>query len=192
MRKNLLNSLRRYPVFTVKDIANALGKSREYAYTVAYRLKNAGELHQIEKGKYTLEDDPFVVASWIVWPSYISGWAALHYYKLTEQLPFTIHVVTTMKRNRKIISYGNARIEFINIRKEAFGGFNKITYMGVDIFIATPEKAIIDGITAKRISIGEAIEVVKAAKEKISRARLFSYAKASKGLAKRLKDGLND
>lgn len=192
MQKELITALKRYPVFSVRDIANTLDKSREYAYLVAYRLKRAGAINEIEKGKYTLEEDPFVIASWIVWPSYISGWAALNFYKLTDQLPFTIHIVTTKKRKRKIISYGKTKIEFVKIKKSAFFGFERIIYQNREIFIAEKEKAIIDALATKKMSLEEAIEIIKNNRRKINRNKLFSYAKMSKGLAKKLRRMLNE
>lgn len=192
MQNLLISALKRYPVFTVRDIANILDKGRDYAYLVAYRLKKAGAIHEIEKGKYTLEEDPFVVASWIIWPSYISGWAALNYHKLTEQLPFTIHVITTRKRKTKSVLYGNARIEFIKIKKSAFFGFQRIAYLDREIFVAEKEKAIVDGIVSKKMSFAEAVDIVKNGKKKLSRNKLFSYAGIAKGLSKKLKEALND
>jgi predicted transcriptional regulator of viral defense system len=191
MQRRLIAALKRYPVFTVRDIANILDKPREYAYLVAYRLKKAGVITEIEKGKYTFEDDPFVVASWIVWPSYISGWAALNFYKLTEQLPFTIHVITTKKRERKIISYGDTRIEFVKIKRSAFFGFDRIVYQGREIFIAEKEKAIIDALATKKMSLKEAIELIKHNRRKINRSKLLSYARISKGLSKKLREMLS-
>jgi predicted transcriptional regulator of viral defense system len=192
MEKELVRALRRYPVFSVRDIAGVLNKGRNYAYLVAYRLKKNGAINEIEKGKYSLDSDPFLVASWVVWPSYISGWAALNYYNLTEQLPFTIHVMTTRKRKRKIISYGNAKIEFVKIKNSAFTGFQRIPYQGKEIFIAEKEKAIIDGLATKKMSFGEAIELIRINRGKISSRKLFSYARAWTGLAKRLKAMLDD
>jgi predicted transcriptional regulator of viral defense system len=191
MQRRLIAALKRYPVFTVRDITNILDKPREYAYLVAYRLKKAGVITEIEKGKYTFEDDPFVVASWIVWPSYISGWAALNFYKLTEQLPFTIHVITTKKRKRKIISYGDTRIEFVKIKRSAFFGFDRIVYQGREIFIAEKEKAIIDALATKKMSLREAIELIKHNRRKINRSKLLSYARISKGLSKKLREMLS-
>ena len=79
MKERLLKALTGYPVFSVRDIAGVLGKSQNYAYLVAHRLKKAGVIHEIEKGKYSVDSDPFLVASWITWPSYISSWAALNF-----------------------------------------------------------------------------------------------------------------
>lgn len=187
-----MKALERYPVFTVRDIADVLNKGREYAYLVAYRLKKREVIHEIEKGKYTLEEDPFLIASWIVWPSYVSGWAALNYYKLTEQLPFTIHVVTTRKRKRKIVSYGNTKIEFIKVRGSAFFGFRRMAYQNREIFIAEEEKAIADALATRKMSIGEAVEIIKRNRGKLNMRKLFSYARIARGLAKRLRVMLRD
>ncbi len=177
MKDRLLMALAAYPVFGVRDIAGVLGKSRNYAYLVAYRLKKAGVIQEIEKGKYSVELDPFVVASWITWPSYISSWAALNYYKLTEQLPFTIHVVTTRKRKRKTLTFGGAKIEFIKVKSSAFFGFERISYRGREVFVAEKEKAIIDGLVGRKISLEEAIELVQNNPKKISKRKLLSFAR---------------
>jgi len=192
MQKELVKALERYPVFNAGDIAGVLGKDKKYAYIVAHRLKKAGVIKEIEKGKYTMENDPFIVGSWIVWPSYISGWAALNYHKLTEQLPFTIHIVTTRKRKRKVIRFGNARIEFIMLKKEAFCGFQRVIYQGREIFIAEKEKAIVDALMAKKMSLSEATELIKSNPGKINRKKVFYYAGKSKRLIKQLRGAMDN
>jgi len=190
MKKALLDALKRHPVFTARDIASISGKSREYAYLAAYRMARAGEIRKIEKGKYTAQGDPFSVASAICWPSYISSWAALHYYGLTEQLPFTLHVITTRKRKRKSVSFGNAKIEFITCRRGAFGGFGKTRYGGSEIFIAEKEKAIIDALAFGKMSVGEAAEIIVRNKRKLSMRRLFFHARNFRGIAKKIRGAL--
>lgn len=190
MRETLLKALEHYPVFTVKDIAGALDKERNYASLVAYRLKKRGAIREIEKGKYCLEDDALLVASWIVWPSYVTSWAALNYYGLTDQLPFAIHVATTRKRKNKTVSFGNARIEFIKISGKMLTGFHRATYRGKQIFVAEKEKAIIDALAAKKMSIAEAVEVVKKNKRRLNRNKIFSFAKNVNGLTGKLKTAL--
>lgn len=177
MKDTLIQALRRYPVFTVRDIANVLRKSSGYAYLVAYRLKKAGTIQEIERGKYTLETDQFLIASWIVWPSYISGWAALQYHHLTEQLPFTLQVITTRKRNKKSLLFHGTNIEFSIIRKAAFTGFKKIMYQNREIFIAEPEKAVVDGLWFEKMSFPEAREIIAAHRRKINKRKLLRYAK---------------
>lgn len=188
MKEEITAALKHYPVFSVKNIAGVLDKDMNYSYLAAYRLKKSGTIHEIEKGKYSMEEDPFIVASWIVWPSYISGYAALNYHKLTEQLPFTIQVMTTRKRKRKTISYANAKIEFVKTGKKTFFGFRRINYQGKEIFIAEKERAIIDALASRKMSLGEAEDIIKNNKRKISKKKLFFYAKSAKEIYKKLKE----
>lgn len=188
----LLEALRRYPVFTIRQIASIADKDMDYAYVMTYRMKKAGLIREIEKGKYTLEENPFVVASWIIWPSYISSWAALSFYKLTEQLPFTIHVVTTLKRKRKVITFGNSKIEFLTFKKDRFSGFSKRHYQGKEIFVAEKEKAVVDALAARKMSLEEAFYLIRANRKKLSLRRLFYYGKNIRGLNTKLKVMLHD
>ncbi|MEK6938817.1 MAG: hypothetical protein AABX04_07290 [Nanoarchaeota archaeon] len=192
MKETVRKALRDYPVFTVRDLASLLNKKRDYAYLQAFRWKKEKLIHEIEKGKYTLEDDPFLISSWIVWPSYISGWAALHYYHLTEQLPFTIQVITTRKRNKKVINYGNAKLEFTTVKSSFLKGFKQIMYQQHEIFIAEKEKALIDAVATRKMSLAESIEIIKNNKREINRTKLFFYAKQIKGLYKKLRVKLYD
>lgn len=190
--RELIIELSRYPVFTVKDMASIADKKMGYAYTLAYRLKKTGQIYEIEKGKYTLETDPFAIASWIIWPSYISGWAALSYHKLTEQLPFTIHVVTTIKRKRKTVSFGNSKIEFLTVKKDRFFGFEKEMYKNKEIFVAEKEKAIVDAIATKKMTVQEASAIIESNRNKLSKRKLLLYGKIVRGLNARLRVLVND
>lgn len=192
MKDAIRKALQNYPVFTVRDLASLLNKNVNYASLQAYRWKKKKLIHEIEKGKYTLEEDPFLISSWIVWPSYISGWAALHYYHFTEQLPFTIQVITTRKRNKRIINYGNTKIEFTTVTSSSFLGFQRVIYQQCEIFIAEKEKALIDALATRRMSLEEGSEIIKDNKRKINHRKLFSYAALVKGLTIKLKRKLYD
>lgn len=192
MKEAIKAALRNYPVFSVRDLASLLNKTREYAYLQAYRWKKEKLIYEIEKGKYTMEEDPFMISSWIVWPSYISGWSALHYYHLTEQLPFTIQVITTRRRKRRVLNYGNAKIEFTTIKSPFFFGFQRIICQQHEIFIAEKEKALIDALAARKMSLAECIEIIKNNKRKINRTKLFSYAKQIKWLYQKMRCELYD
>jgi predicted transcriptional regulator of viral defense system len=192
MRSALLSALKKYPVFSVRDISAVLGRGRPYASLAAFRLKKAGILHELEKGKYTLESDPFLVASWVVWPSYISGWAALNYHKLTEQLPFAIQVMTTRARKNKALLFHGTKLDFTRIQKRAFCGYTRAVYAQNQIFVAEKEKAIVDALASKRMSLPEAVDLVRRNKGKISLRKLLTYSKTSRGLTQKLKGALHD
>jgi predicted transcriptional regulator of viral defense system len=171
----LIQKLKEYAVFSALDVENILGKSRQYAYLFIQRLKMSNLIYEIEKGRYTCHRDPFLIASRIVWPSYMSGWIALQYHHLTEQLPSTIEVVTTRSRKQRKIEFMNVRIEFSIVDPTHFFGYEKIEYKGQSIFIANKEKALLDALFLRHISPNEFKDILKS--KKISIRRLRSYAK---------------
>lgn len=157
----LINELEKYPVFTLKTVGEIIGKDRDYAKLVVYRLKKDKLIFEIEKNKYTLQKDPLVVASNIIWPSYISCWSALRYYNLTEQLPQIISVMTTRVRRKREIRFNNTRILFTKIKPKYFFGYRKERQGDFNIFIAEKEKALIDSVLFKKISFSEIGDIIK-------------------------------
>ena len=117
----------------------------------------------------------------------LTGERMSHVPQLTDQLPFTIHVVTTRKRKNKIIRYMNTNIEFLRIKKRGFFGFQKIIQNRKEIFIAEPEKAIVDALAMKKMSFEEANEIIKTHKRKFVKKKLFLYASAFSNVFKKLK-----
>ncbi len=178
----LLKILERYPVFTVNDLARILNKKQEYIKTLLYRLKKRDLVYRLERNKYTIYDDAFLVASLVYFPSYISLWSALRFYNLTEQLPKKIFVVVSVPR--KPLKFQDTIIEFIKIKH--FFGFKKERYKDFDIFIAEPEKAIIDSFLLKKIPFDEIENSVK--DKQINKNKLINYALKikNKTLIKRL------
>jgi predicted transcriptional regulator of viral defense system len=178
----LLKELQNYPVFGVREISNICGADKNYAKLVLYRLKKTGAIFPLERDKYTVHTDPLVVASRLVWPSYISSWGAIRHYNLTEQLPNYIEVVTTRPRKskEKIITFMNANIEFIKIKREYFFGYKKIRYGENDIFIADKEKALADALYLGQMSFETVIETIREHKEEIDVDLLKKYLKRMK------------
>ena len=190
-RIKILQKLSRYVVFDNRVVENIVKKEREYVYLVIYRLKKAGLIRQIEKGKYTIHNDAFLIASRIVWPSYISCWTALQYYNLTEQLPNVIDIITTRARKRRILKFGKVSIRFIKFRNNNFFGFRKVQYNGFEIFLAEKEKALLDALFLRKIPLKEFSKIIKTTRNKINIRKIRSYAKKmDKKLYMRVKDAI--
>src|SRR3989338_3035080 len=83
----LIKELEKYPVFNLKTAREIIEKDSNYSKLVVHRLNKEGLIFEIEKNKYTTKKDPILISSSIIWLCYISGWSALRYYNLTEQLP---------------------------------------------------------------------------------------------------------
>ncbi|MFH1209284.1 MAG: hypothetical protein V1663_00645 [archaeon] len=158
---SLIRELEKYPVFNLNTVRNITEKDSNYSKLLVYRLKKEGLIFEVEKNKYTLNKDPFVIASNIIWPCYISFWSALRYYNLTEQLPQNISVVTTRARKKKEIKFNDIKIVFTTVKGKYFFGYNKERYQNFDIFIANKEKALIDSVLFKRVSFSEICDIIK-------------------------------
>ncbi len=152
------------------------------------RLQKKGVVEKIQRNAYTVQKDPLIIASRITWPSYISLWSALRYHNLTEQIPGEISVVTTSAKSRRAVSFMGTRITFEKVKPEYFFGFSKIRIAGFDVFMAEPEKAIIDAVLLKKVSFSETYSIMKENAGTISPKKIVEYtiAAGNSAAAKRL------
>jgi len=181
----LLDYFRKYPVFSTATVRNKAGKGGNYTNLLLHRLIRRGIIRRIERDKYTAFDDPFLIASRIVWPSYISCWSALKYHNLTEQVPQDITVMAAT--DRKAIRFGSTNIRFIRLSPKSFFGYEKTKYEGFDIFVADAEKAVIDSALLHRVSFSELKDLITSHMEEINAERLLRHLKktGNKSLIKR-------
>lgn len=139
----LLKRLERFPLFTENDVAKVINKNHKYVRTLLHRFHKGNLINRVERGKYTLHEDPLIFASHIVIPSYLSLWTALRYYNMTQQHPKSFFVLSPVKRK----DIKKLNIHFLST-KHLFG-YKKERYSDFDIFIADPEKTIIDALLFK-------------------------------------------
>jgi len=168
----LLNELRKYPVFCAEEVAKILNCDKKYANLVLNRLHNKKAIKKIDFGKYTLCNLAQTIAAYLVSPSYITGWYALRFYNLTEQLPQQIDVLTTKKKNKRIIVFNNEKIRYLTIDKRyLFEFFNEVSEQ-YTMNIASTEKTIIDCLYFDLAPLSVIIQAIKTGGEKISLERI--------------------
>jgi predicted transcriptional regulator of viral defense system len=172
---HLLKQLEDYPTFTVQTIESIIEKDPAYAKVYLNRLKKRQLVHQLQRNVYTVNTDPFIIASRIIWPSYISLWASLRYHNLTDQTPHTISVLTPRAKTKQRIAFKNTTIVFQRIKPRYFFGFSKTRINGFEVFIAEPEKALIDAVLLKQISISEIYSILKTNLRNLSMKKLIEY-----------------
>lgn len=133
------------PVFTLEDAVKILHKSNDYAALFLHRCVKMNLIRRAERGLYYLEgrSNEYEVASHVLNPSYVSMISALSFYGLTTQIPNTIYVVSP-KRHRRIENVHGYTIIFRRMKTEMMFGYHKES--NGNIFIADPEKAIVDSI----------------------------------------------
>lgn len=172
---NIVKKLEEYPTFNIDTFANIIDNDKTYAKVHLNRLKKRGIVKQIQRNVYTIQEDPLIIASRIIWPSYISLWSAYRYYNLTEQIPNKISVITTRSKSRENIQMMNTTIIFEKIRPTWFFGFSKIKIQEFEVFMAEPEKALIDAILLKKISTTEIYSLLQNNVENISTKKIVDY-----------------
>jgi len=132
------------PVILFNDVVREINKSKEYTRVYVHRLIKRNLLTEIEKGKYTLSFDAIEIGPNLIFPSYISFISAYSIYGFTTQLPTKVQIVSL--RSKKPVKAANSEIVFIKFKKKNFFGYKRERFRDKFIFIAEPEKAIIDSL----------------------------------------------
>jgi len=171
----LLGSLGRYPVFDLATFASIANLRPDYAKVRLFRLTSRGLVRKVLRNVYTVHSDPVLVASRMVWPSYISIWYAMSHHGLTDQVPHEIQVITTRATYRRALIFMGTRISFIRVRPGHFFGYEKTLRGGHEVFMATPEKAIIDAALLRRISMSELFDILKRNIDVINVTKMVGY-----------------
>lgn len=169
----LLDRLKAKPTFKIQDIERITYCDKSYAKQILDRLKKRNLIKQIRRNTYTTKDNIFVIASNIVYPSYISFWSASYFLGYTEQIVNTIQVATT--RKARDIKFEGYEIKFIPLKH--FFGYKKIQTNEGDVFIAENEKLLIDTFL-KPNECGNFDEIEKMFEgAEISEEKLINYLK---------------
>ncbi len=132
-------------VFGISDVARIINKNRGYARLFAKRLVDRGLMVRVEKSKYALADtDALVVASNLVFPSYISFLSGLAYHRRTTQLPRDIQVAAS--KSKKGVHYGSTGIVFVKLKGERIFGYERARLAKGYAFVGELEKVILDSL----------------------------------------------
>jgi len=168
----LLNKLKISPIFGAKEVSKILDCDKRYANLVLTRLYRKKVIKRIEFGRYTLCNLAQTVATNLVIPSYITGWYALKVHSLTEQLPQQIDVLTTKKKNNKIVVFSNEKIRYLTVNKKYLFEFFSEVSEQYTMNLASIEKTIIDCLYFNLAPTSVIIQAIKIAEDKISLDRI--------------------
>lgn len=170
-------------VFTLNEFARAANLKKEVARVYAHRMKKQGLLLKVERNKFATTDDPFIIASQMVFPCYISLTSALYLHNIIPQVIDTIYILTP--RQKKQLTTPIAKIHFIKIKPKLLFGYKKIKKGESFIMLADIEKTIVDCLLFLRYCrLPSIFEALKKAESK----KLGTYASliGNEGLVRRL------
>ncbi len=129
-------------VYSVQQLSNVIGRSRAVTTVYLSRLVERGLATRVMKGTVSFTDDPFVIATQLVEPSYVSLNSALLFHGLIQQVPKMVECVTTQNTLRRE-SIGAL---YHKIPEGLLFGYKRHSRAGSYVFVAEPEKAVIDGL----------------------------------------------
>jgi len=135
-------------VFSIYDAAKVIGKPTAYTSLL---LSKSKDVERIEKGRYFIKGtDMYEIASNILFPSYVSLYAAMQYYELIDQNIIRYSVIA-LKRHKPIILGNGSSIEFITVKSDMMFGYTNKN----NVYIASPEKLFIDCLYLDKVPFSE-------------------------------------
>lgn len=162
-------------LFTLNDAAKVTGKNKRYLSRLFSTSKKVGHL---ERGKYYIKGaDTYVLASNVLFPSYVSLLSAFRFYDLTTQMPVRIAIMTS--RRHKEMEINDMKVDFITLGAKRIFGYRRIK----GVFVATIEKTIVDSLYLMDPPNLYIEEAFGNAKDKIDLDRLAYYARRMKSAA---------
>lgn len=157
------------PAFKARDM-ELLVKDRGYALLMLHNLAKRGELKRIERGWYSVHDDP-VVSVFALKPAYIGLQEALSLRDLWEQ-ETNVVIVTAGRSKPGVRTFMESSVVVHRIDPDRFFGFDYLRYGDFYVPVSDVEKTLID-----LVYFGEtpADDVLGNIAEKVNRATLREY-----------------
>ena len=134
--------------FTINDAKDILKTSSSSVWHVLYRLVQKRRIRRIERGKYLLIPAKAVDGNWseyfqILLPNlidvyYIGFYTAMDYWNMTEQIPQTVFVATTKRKQN--LEFGYQNYKFITLSKKNSLVLYKRKYTKITISISLLKK----------------------------------------------------
>ncbi|MEK6936260.1 MAG: hypothetical protein AABW67_05710 [Nanoarchaeota archaeon] len=159
-------------VFSLNEITRIIRKSKNITSVYLNRMCKKKFLFKIEKNKFSKTKDIFVIASQLIYPSYLGLTTSLYLQDEFSQIINKIYILTTkQKKKMKIL---DTEIKFIKIKPISMFGYKKIKKENSFIFVSDLERTIIDVILFQNYSrISNLLGLIK----KSDTERLLDYTR---------------
>mgnify|MGYP000032264518 CR=1 FL=1 len=174
-------------IIRVPDVQDALHCSSDYAYFLLHKLERKGWLERIRAGVYQFvpaaygypEKIPpanaFVVGAALIDPYYFSYYTSNSYYGFTTQMPFTLFIATTKKKAK--VEWQSVTFKFVTLSKHKFFGYRIERVLDTDVYIAEPEKSLVDSFDKPHYAGGieQLVRIIWRGFRKIDQEKLVDY-----------------
>lgn len=174
-------------VFSPQDLQHLFGASEISLRFLLTRAVKRGDAIKFRRGLYGLAAHPpfeLEIANQLYRPSYISFTFALSYYHIIPETVYAITSATT--RTTATFSVLEKQFVYHRIKRAAFTGYTAERVNNRTIWIAEPEKALVDTlyfVALKKQGLPERIDTTHLSKPKMHTfAKLFDYPDLEKNL----------
>jgi predicted transcriptional regulator of viral defense system len=145
----LVSLVRSYGWFDMATLAQMTGEARQTLQVQLTRWRKAGKLLPLRRGMYALPEiyrarplNPAELANGIYAPSYLSRHWALGYYGMIPEQVVEFTSITSRAPRRFENAFGT--FSYRHVKTEAFFGYTAVDLDGSRMFLADPEKALLD------------------------------------------------
>ncbi len=183
------NELRKQAVgvFSPQDLQHLFGASEISLRFLLTRAVKRGDVLKFRRALYGLAAHPpseIEIANQLYRPSYISFTFALSYYHI---IPETVYAITSATpRTTATFTVLEKQFVYHRIKRAAFTGYTAERVNNRTIWIAEPEKALVDTlyfVALKKQGLPERIDTARLSKQKMrGYAKLFDYSDLEKKL----------
>jgi len=180
---------RKCSIITVEEIVQGFEYDSSYASKILERLERKQYLERVKRGiylyiplEYGYENrfppmNSLVVGSVLVDPYYFGYQTANRFHGFTTRFSPVTYICTT--RSRRTHKWRSIRYKFVNLVQKKFFGYEKYLSDGCEVFIACPEKAVLDSIDKSDYcgGLSQVVAVVLNAFERgLDKEKLLDYA----------------
>lgn len=175
-------------IIRATDVQKVLNCSPGYAYFLLHKLKRKKWLERVATGVYQFipaaygypEKIPpanaFAVGAALVEPYYFSYYTSNSHYGFTTQMPLTFFIATTKKKST--VEWQGAAFKFVTLLKRKFFGYRLERVFDVEVYMAEPEKSIVDSFDKPHYAGGveQLTRITWRGLARVDKSKLVDYA----------------
>lgn len=177
-------------VFTVDDLAQAIGKPARQVWRTLSFLVDRGWAVRLMKGVYLIvpleagpesvwSQDSLVIAGYLAKPGAVAYWSACHYWNWTEQVPRTVFVQTPQRvrtTTRRVIG---VLYRFVHVQPAKFFGTVERSVGQGQAIVTEREKTLVDALDHPELcgGIAQVVEMLPAAAQAMNWDRADEHLK---------------
>lgn len=150
---------------SVEETASILSISSTKAVKILGRWAAKGWISRIQRGLYIpipveskstdiAVEDPWIIAEKMFAPCYIGGWSAAEHWDLTEQIFYTVFVMTEQTPRNLSPVIKNTKFLLHHISKDKFFGLEPIWREQIKVKVSNPTRTILDFLTNPKFGGG--------------------------------------